>query len=136
MFVEHSILFWRLRIYFTLMLTIRLERLKFFAYHGLFDLEKKIGNEFEVNCTLTIGSEPVVIEDFSQTINYTEIYSLIKSEMAQPRLLLETFLTETAEKIKKTFPRVKNIKINIYKITVPIEGFDGKIGVELARSWD
>jgi len=118
------------------MLTIRLERLKFFAYHGLFDLEKKIGNEFEVNCTLTIGSEPVVIEDFSQTINYTEIYSLIKCEMAQPRLLLETFLTESAEKIKKTFPRVKNIKINIYKITVPIEGFDGKIGVELARSWD
>ena len=56
--------------------------------------------------------------------------------MAQPRLLLETFLTETAERIKKTYPLVKNIKINIYKITAPIEGFDGKIGVELARSWD
>ena len=118
------------------MLTIRLEKLRFFAYHGLFDLEKKIGNEFEVNCTLSIDNESVVIEDISQTINYAEIYALIKCEMTQPRLLLETFLTETAERIKKTYPPVKSIKINIYKITAPIEGFDGKIGVELARSWD
>ncbi len=118
------------------MLTIRLEKLRFFAYHGLFDLEKKIGNEFEVNCTLSIDNESVVIEDISQTINYAEIYALIKCEMTQPRLLLETFLTETAERIKKTYPLVKNIKINIYKITAPIEHFDGKIGVELARSWD
>lgn len=117
------------------MLTIHLEKLRFFAYHGLYDIEKKIGNEFELNIHISFKSDSVIIKDIHSTINYASIYEIVKEEMAFPRQLLETFITELAEKIKASFPHIVKVKISMYKITAPIECFMGRVGVEVERSW-
>lgn len=115
-------------------ITIHLEKLHFFAYHGLYESEKESGNDFELNISLSFKHDGV-IKHIKETIDYVEIYELINEEMQQSRELLETFISELAEKIKLRFSRIIHIHIKLYKLTAPIHGLNGKIGVELNKNW-
>lgn len=116
-------------------ITIHLKNLRFFAYHGLYDLEKENGNEFELDISISFnhpGHEVIKIDD---TINYAIVHEMISLEMQQPRELLETFLDHLFVKIKTAFPQVTFITATLYKLTAPIEGLNGKIGVQLERHY-
>lgn len=117
------------------LMIIELKHLHFFAYHGLYAEEKKIGNEFEIN--LSVGYSPVsgVITDISETINYTKLYELLKSEMEKPRNLLETLVMEIAELIHASFPIIKKVEIEITKLHSPIVKFTGITGVKYIREY-
>ncbi|MCF3108434.1 dihydroneopterin aldolase [Niabella sp. CC-SYL272] len=115
------------------LVTIHLEQLRFFAGHGLYAEEKKTGNAFEMNLTVSFPKEDGLIVKLEDTLNYAEIYHLVKTEMREPRELLETFLTELADKLKERFPVISLLRMSLYKLTVPIDGFAGKVGVELER---
>lgn len=114
-------------------ITIHLEQLRFFAFHGLYAEEKKTGNAFEMNLSVSFQRADTVITALEDTLNYAEVYGLVKEEMQRPRELLETFLTELAATLKTRFPEITLVKMSLYKLTVPIEGFAGKVGVELER---
>ncbi|HEX7756240.1 MAG TPA: dihydroneopterin aldolase [Niabella sp.] len=118
------------------LITIRLEQLRFFAYHGLYEEEKTTGNEFEMDLEISFPKEDGIITAITETLDYAAVYQLIKEEMQQPRELLETFLTELAEKLKDRFNFITYIKIKLYKLTVPITHFSGKIGVELEKKFE
>ncbi|MBS1620309.1 MAG: dihydroneopterin aldolase [Bacteroidetes bacterium] len=116
------------------MITIQLNRLHFFAYHGLYPEEKKIGAEFDVN--LLVSFQPTsVVAELHETINYEKLYFLLKEEMNNPRELLETFVMETAGKIQKTFPYIKKIEISITKLQVPIAGFAGTVSAVFSKEF-
>jgi 7,8-dihydroneopterin aldolase/epimerase/oxygenase len=117
------------------MLTIHLEKLRFFAYHGLYELEKKVGNEFEVNISVSFKTENKILTNFSETINYITVYEIVRDEMQKPRELLETLITELAGKIKDRFPQVLKLQIKLFKLNAPLENFEGKMGVELVKQW-
>jgi 7,8-dihydroneopterin aldolase/epimerase/oxygenase len=116
-------------------ITVELKGLHFYAYHGLYAEEKKTGNEFEVN--LSVVYEPVsgTVTDISDTVNYAKLYALLKTEMAKPRHLLETFVMEVAEMIHISYPQVKKIEISITKLHVPIAKFIGTATVAYAKEF-
>ncbi len=87
---------------------------------------KKLGNEFELNISASFFSTQPVITEINQTINYAAIYELAKSEMMQPRELLETFLSDLAEKIKRQFPELVKLKMSLYKLQMPLTNFQGE----------
>jgi dihydroneopterin aldolase len=118
-----------------MLITLHLEKLQFFAYHGLYEEEKKLGNEFELNISASFFSTQPVITEINQTINYAAIYELAKSEMMQPRELLETFLSDLAEKIKRQFPELVKLKMSLYKLQMPLTNFQGRIGVEIEKEY-
>jgi len=112
------------------LLTISLNNLRFHAYHGLFPEEKKIGNEFYVQLSVSYMPEKIIVEDINHTPDYGKLYQLISEEMKKPRALLETFVMEVAELVHETFPIVKEIEISIEKLTVPIVQFEGSSSVK------
>lgn len=118
-----------------MLVTIHLNNLRFFAYHGLYEEEKQLGNEFELNIVISFISKKEIIEHMSDTINYATIYELAKKEMLQPRELLETFLSQLAEKIKEKFPETTALKMTLYKLQMPLNNFKGKIGVEIEKNY-
>ncbi len=118
-----------------MLITLHLDKLKFFAYHGVHEEEKLLGNEFELNISASFFSTKPVIESIDDTINYAEIYALAKSEMLQPRELLETFLSQLAEKIREAYPQLVKLKMSLYKLQMPLTNFDGRIGVELEKEY-
>lgn len=117
------------------LITVELRGLHFYAHHGLYAEEKKTGNEFEIN--LSVSHQPVsgTITDISDTVNYAKLYALLKAEMARPRHLLETFAMEVAEMIHVSYPQVKKIDISITKLHVPIAKFIGTAAVSYSREF-
>src|SRR5690242_7494134 len=99
-------------------LTVELKGLRFYAYHGLYAEEKKTGNEFEVNLSVSFEPQGGTITDISDTVNYSKLYTLVRSEMQKPRHLLETFVMELAEMIHLSYPRIRSIDISITKLHV------------------
>jgi dihydroneopterin aldolase len=116
-------------------ITIELHNLSFFAKHGLYEEEKRIGNEFEVNLSLCIKAPKKVITSVEQTINYVEAYRIIEEKMNEPQLLLETFLMKVADKLSETFPEIKKINISIKKLHPPVASFSGSVGVSFEKEY-
>ena len=103
--------------------SIRLNNMKFYAYHGVMEQERKIGNTFIVNLELfTDLSKASETDELSDTINYAEIYDIVKNEMKIPSKLLEHVTGRILRKIKKEFPTIKKIEICLIKERPPMGG--------------
>ncbi len=111
------------------LLTIAVTNLHFFAHHGLYEEELLTGNEFEVNVFVSYAPQQHVVEHLHDTINYAELYALIREEMQKNRKLLETLAMELAELIHQRFPEVRTAEIQITKLKAPIDQFTGNVGV-------
>lgn len=105
------------------MITIELNDLEFYAYHGVYDEEKEKGNTFIVNLAVT-GEFTGAIkdDDLRGTIDYEELFSIVQQEMAIPSNLLEHVVGRIRAAIKKSFPEVKTISISLEKLNPPIGG--------------
>lgn len=117
------------------LITIELKQLRFLAYHGLYAEERKTGNEFEINLSVSFQPSSGAITDISDTVNYSALYTLLKTEMQNPRHLLETFVMEVSEVIHVSFPQIKKIEISITKLHVPIAKFTGTAGVRYQKNY-
>ncbi len=117
------------------LITVELKQLHFFAYHGLYAEERKTGNEFEVNLFVSYLPASGMITGISDTVNYVQLYELLKSEMQKPRDLLETFVMEVSEIIHLSFPKIKKIEMAVTKLHPPIPGFTGTVGVKYCKDY-
>ena len=114
------------------MITISLSDVRFFAYHGVFPQERRVGNEFSVDIDVIIPEEMIDESDqIKNTVSYADIYDIIKVEMDRPCELLETVLLKIRKRIRDIWPDVKGGKIKITKISPPISGFIGSASVTL-----
>ncbi|MGC4103505.1 dihydroneopterin aldolase [Ferruginibacter sp.] len=116
------------------MFTIHLNNLRFFAFHGLYQEEKILGNEYEVNAEVTLVTHEAVTE-LHQTINYVKIYDIIKQRMQTPTALLETVAQELTDDIYSSDKRITSIYINIKKVYPPIAAFRGSVGVSYKKDF-
>jgi dihydroneopterin aldolase len=111
-----------------------LEGLEFHAYHGVYPHERSSGNKFEVDVAIeTTFRESAFRDDLSGTINYEDVYSVVKAEMEKPSNLLERVAHNIAEKILATFPDALSVKISISKFNPPIGGVCRKAAVTLEK---
>jgi dihydroneopterin aldolase len=111
------------------MITVALNNLQFFAFHGILEEEKKIGNDYLVNVSLDFHENADLINHINDTINYEYIYQLIRKRMSVPTPLLETIAMESGNQIHDEFPDLKSIFISIKKMHPPIEGIQGSAEV-------
>lgn len=110
------------------MLTIHLQNLKFFAYHGYHEEERILGNEYEVDAVVQFH-EPQEINHIDETINYTRLYGIIENRMQIPSKLLEPLAMDIGTTMKKEFLQIQSISIKITKMHPPISGLQGSVAV-------
>ncbi len=117
------------------MLSIHLHQVHFHSYHGLYDEEKILGNDFIIDLIVKYHPSSIPIQSIHQTINYVALYELVNKRMNQPTDLLETVATKIAEQILNEFSLADEVNISIKKINPPITSFKGSVGVsfELKR---
>lgn len=116
-------------------ITIDLKGLRFFGEHGMYPEEMKVGNEFEVDLSLSFKAPKGVITSLEETINYVEVYRIIQEELADRKQLLETCAMKIGERLNEQFPQVRSVSVTIKKISPPITNFSGTIGVTFAREY-
>lgn len=114
------------------MAQIALENMEFFAYHGCFSEEQIIGTRFIVD--LWIESDTTEAEQtdkLSKTINYQEVFLLVKEEMAEKSKLLEHVGRRILDALKDEFPEIISAKIKVSKMNPPLGGKIGSVGLTL-----
>ncbi len=117
------------------LMTIELTGLRFHAFHGLYEGEKIVGNEFDVSLYVSYCPKTEIINELSDTINYAVIYDLVKKRMQQRTDLLETIAMLIAEEIHLQFPQVQKVDISITKLQPPIAGFIGNVAVRYQKEF-
>ena len=103
--------------------SIKLSDIRLYAYHGVLEQERKVGNNYVVNihldADLSLACESDNVED---TINYALVYNIVEEEMKTPSNLLEHVAMRILKSIKSTFPQVVNIEVRIAKNNPPVRG--------------
>jgi dihydroneopterin aldolase len=100
----------------------------FHAFHGLYEEEKKNGNNFVVNVDIEVDTDGI-ISDLQQTVDYVEVFQLIQKRMLQATPLLETLAQEMSQAIQRLDNKIATVSITIKKLSPPIENFVGEVGV-------
>ncbi len=116
------------------MLSIHLHQLTIFAHHGIYEEEKVLGNEFELNLTIQYHPAKTPVKHLKETIDYVSVYELVKKRMAIPTALLETVITEIARQILDEFSLAETVSISIRKKYPPISRIDGSVGVSFVMN--
>jgi 7,8-dihydroneopterin aldolase/epimerase/oxygenase len=115
--------------------TIELNSIRFFAEHGMYEEEKRVGNEFEVDVSIACKSPKKIITSIEQTVNYAEVFRILQEEFAERKFLLETVAMKVSEKLKDQFPEIEAVKMSIRKLNPPITNFSGSVGITYSRSF-
>lgn len=115
--------------------TIELKNLRFFAEHGMYQEELKVGNQFEVDLIIGCKSPKKMITSIDQTINYVEVYRIVQEEFNMRRYLLETCAMQIAEKLQLHFPEIEQLTISIRKLNPPITNFAGSVGITYSKAF-
>ena len=113
---------------------ISLENLMFFGFHGLYEEEKKLGNNFKVDVHIHVNSTSSPIVQINQTIDYVGVYNIVKKWMNIPTPLLETLLENMANNIFQEYTIAEKLSIKITKQTLPITNFEGSASVTIEKS--
>ena len=111
------------------MITIHLYNVKFYSYHGIHEEEKLLGNDYEVNADIQFHEEHSQIDSISQTINYVELFEIIKARMEIPTDLLETIVMDIGNTIHEKHNYVRSIYVSLKKVNPPVAYMQGSVGV-------
>jgi dihydroneopterin aldolase len=112
-----------------------LEGLEFHAYHGVYPHERSSGNKFEVDVMIdTKFSESAFRDELTGTINYEDLYAIVKEVMEKPSKLLETVGHAIAEQALIAFPTAQVVEVKISKFNPPIGGVCKKASVVVCVS--
>ena len=104
--------------------SIQLHNLEFYAYHGLLPQERVVGGHYRVDVELSL-TPPLraLTEDvIDDTVNYAEVYALIRQQMEQPVNLLEHLAHRITQRLYAQFPQIQAVKLSVTKVTPPISG--------------
>jgi len=113
---------------------VQLHDLEFFAFHGLYSEERIIGNKFIVNLEVVIDEFPEfkTIED---TVNYVSLFEVIRKIMNHPVNLLEKLAMQIIEEVHLMNNRIDSITISIKKVSPPIKGIRGNVGITIQKKF-
>ena len=109
---------------------VSLEGLEFHAYHGVYAQERSSGNKFEVDILVdTQFADTAFHDELSGTINYEDLYEVVKAEMEKPSKLLETVGHAIAKQTLESFKEAVSVEVKISKFNPPIGGVCKKASV-------
>lgn len=114
--------------------TIELEGMEFFAKHGHFEAERISGNKFTVDLTIKTNLTKAAHSDkLKDTINYQEVYDIVKKEMEITSFLLENVSQRIIDKLYEHFKSIEKISIKVSKINPQMGGQINKVSVCLTK---
>lgn len=117
---------------------IHIDGLKIFARHGVFEEEKKNGQDFYVNAALYTDTERAgSADDLTQTVDYGSVCEAIKKVMTENIYdLIETAAQEVAYAILRGYGLVRSVDIEIKKPHAPIAMEFESVSVKIHRGWN
>lgn len=119
------------------MYKINIDDLEVYAYHGVLNEEKTMGQKFLISAEMTLNNTSTSYsDDINQSVNYADVCNLIYRVTQETQFnLIETLAETLAERILLEYYKIRSVKINVSKPSAPIQYHFGKVCVEIMRSW-
>jgi 7,8-dihydroneopterin aldolase/epimerase/oxygenase len=115
---------------------IRLKKVSFYAYHGVFQQEKDMGGKFEADIDIYTDFSHAALKDkLGSTIDYEKVYkTIIGISESKKYFLIETLAVKVVDEIFSGFPSIQQIAIRIRKNNPPIGGLVDSVEVEVVKT--
>ena len=116
---------------------IRLEGMKFYAFHGVLPQENLVGANFYVDLKLkTDFTQAAETDELEGTVSYADIHAAVKEEMAIPSALLEHVAGRIIHRLFHDFPTIESLKVELMKQNPPMGADIPAAGVRLEAHQD
>lgn len=115
---------------------IAIEGMQFYAHHGYYYEEQKIGSQYVVDVYLRADLTEAAREDaLSKTINYENLYQICEEIMEQRVHLLETVTQRILDRLGAEFPNLQYAKVRVSKMNPPLKGTVERVYVSLEKEY-
>jgi|SRR5690554_1020988 len=113
---------------------VEIEGMRFYAYHGHFEAERVVGNEFLVDVGIeTECAAAAASDNLEDALNYQAVYDLVKREMQVKSHLLEHVAKRILDALYAEFSAIEKAKVKVSKLNPPMGGQIEKASVTLVR---
>lgn len=104
------------------------------AFHGVYEQERVVGNDYVVNVCVDYPLEKACqSDDVNDTLNYASLVDIVKLEMNIPSNLLEHVAGRIIDAVFAKYDEAEAVEIDIRKIGAPMSAdFDGA-GIKVKR---
>lgn len=109
----------------------------FYGYHGVFEAEREIGQRFEVDVELHLDLSHIGrADDIELTINYVDVYTIVKELAEEHQFRLVEGLAEAIADSLLSAYDLERVVVRVRKPYAPIGGVTGGVEVEIERTPD
>ncbi|MBF6299701.1 dihydroneopterin aldolase [Nocardia amamiensis] len=100
---------------------IELRGLRAYGHHGVFDHERRDGQEFLVDLTVWVDfAVAAASDDLAATVDYGALAErAVRIVQGPPRNLIESVVSEIADDVM-TDPRISSVEVVLHKPSAPI----------------
>ena len=111
---------------------ILVEGMEFFAYHGFYPEENRIGCKYTIDLRLTLPlDESGESDDLAHTVNYEGVYAIVRKEMEINSKLIEHVAQRIMSALWERYPQLEHIDLRLYKYNPPLGGQVHRVGIHL-----
>ncbi|MES2379053.1 MAG: dihydroneopterin aldolase [Bacteroidota bacterium] len=101
---------------------VALHGAEFFAYHGFYPEEQKLGTCFTVDIEVEFKPDNLSQDDLVNTVDYEKLYNIICEIMKVPKKLIETVAQTIIDEVKQQYNFVDAITVTLKKNNPPMGG--------------
>ncbi|SEU31260.1 dihydroneopterin aldolase [Paenibacillus sp. NFR01] len=115
---------------------MKLHRMEYYGYHGVFEEERKLGQRFYVDLELELDlQEAGQNDDLERTVNYAEVHYLVKKIVETESFKLIEALGECiASRVLDTYTIINAVTVKVTKPHPPFDIHFQGVTVELRRT--
>ena len=111
---------------------IYINDIRLHALHGVLPQERLTGNDYIINIRIGYDiSKAFDSDDVADTLNYAEVYNIVKTEMQIPSKLIEHVAGRIANRLLNEYAQISSIVLHITKRNPPMGADCQGAGVEL-----
>jgi dihydroneopterin aldolase len=111
---------------------VSLKGIEFFAYHGFYEEERKMGNTFVIDIEVALKTFDSSDDNIYDTVNYEDLYTICAEEMNKTQKLLETVVFNIISRVKNEIDNISAAEVRLEKIGPQIGGKIDKAVVEMS----
>ena len=109
--------------------------MEFYAHHGVWDEEQKIGNRYEIDLHIEANLEASGLSDnLDDTVDYGAAYRIVAEEMQVSSRLLEHVGQRILKRLRSEFPEAGRMEIHVSKFNPPVGGVVQRSKITLENS--
>lgn len=111
---------------------IFISNIRLHARHGVMPQETLTGGDFTVSVEASCRLDRAVeTDDVGDTLNYADIYNIVREEMQTPSKLLEHAAGRIGKRLLREMPDIEELWVKLTKVNPPMGADSDGAGVQL-----